>query len=89
MHSFWGISSIKMIERINKMKLHVEIHVWLVRPHRSIQDVVNTDSVLTVVSAAGHSPPALLPQVWLLLIRKASLGLGTSQGLEVLMWLLQ
>lgn len=67
------------------MKLHVEIHVWLVRPHRPVQDVVNTDSVLTVVSAAGRSPPALLPWVWLLLIRKASLCLGTSQGLEVLM----
>lgn len=71
------------------MKLHVELHVWHVRPHRSIQDVVNTDSVLTVVSAAEHSSQALLPQVWLLLIRKASLGLGTSQGLEVLIWLLQ
>lgn len=62
MHSFGGISSVKMIERINKMKLHVEIHVWLVRPHRSIQDVVNTDSVLTVVSAAGHSPQPCCPR---------------------------
>lgn len=41
------------------MKLHVEIHVWLIRPHRPVQGVVNTDSVLTVVSAAGRSAPSL------------------------------
>lgn len=66
------------------MKLHVEIYIWVVRLHRPVQDVVNTDSVLIVVNAAEHSPLALLPRVWLLLIRKASLGLGTSPGLEVL-----